>query len=110
MAAAAAAAVSAVSGDSGCYDMMLQGFPNAVNESRFPSVLVKPGEKYVHEVRALCWHSFDLSAAAAAAAADAMCRSLAIGAACMTQALLLLCEQMLLHCSLVHECFIDVKI
>lgn len=26
-----------------------QGFPNAVNESRFPSVLVKPGEKYVHE-------------------------------------------------------------
>ncbi|KAK9806064.1 hypothetical protein WJX73_010775 [Symbiochloris irregularis] len=26
-----------------------QGFPNAVNESRFPSVLLKPGEKYIHE-------------------------------------------------------------
>lgn len=28
----------------------MQGFPNAVNEKAFPSVLLSPGEKYRHEV------------------------------------------------------------
>ena len=27
-----------------------QGFPNAVNEHAFPSVILGPGEKYRHEV------------------------------------------------------------
>lgn len=27
-----------------------QGFPNAVNENAFPSIILSPGEKYYHEV------------------------------------------------------------
>ena len=27
-----------------------QGFPNAVNENAFPSVILGPGERYTHEV------------------------------------------------------------
>ncbi len=27
-----------------------QGFPNAVNEHAFPSIILGPGEKYRHEV------------------------------------------------------------
>ncbi|EPS66431.1 aldose 1-epimerase family protein, partial [Genlisea aurea] len=34
---------------SGCC-LETQGFPNAINESRFPSVVVRPGEKYKHSM------------------------------------------------------------
>lgn len=40
----------------GGFAMETQGFPNAVNEARFPSVVVKPGEMYQHEV----WYHFGL--------------------------------------------------